>query len=279
MSPRFTTLLGVLALAPVIAGCGDEPHVLECVNDVDHELGRLEDRDYVAHAGGSPHGLDQGPPYTNSREAFEASYQNGFRVYEFDMITLGDSTVVLAHDHHEEHYGLEIDFTEATRQDMEGRQYDGSYELMFAEDLVELMVAYPDIWVIIDSKWDHEIIAQTLVDLAPDDTVRDRLVPHLDSAVHTQALVDIYPFPEQMIALYRWGGNDQAVIQRMRDYGVDNVMMWWDRRWTEETQATLSAAGLNVWVHTPEDGTVIEDFLARGVRVYSGGYISPCIVE
>ena len=277
MGAQIALWWGVFAL--VLVGCSNEPQVFECVNNVDSELRPLEEHDYIAHAGGSPRGLEQDPPYTNSREAFEASYKNGFRVFEFDMITLGDGTVVLAHHDAEEHYDLEIEFTDATRADLEGRRYDGSYELLFAEDLIELMVAYPDIWIIIDSKWDHEIIAQTLVDMAPNDAVRDRLVPHLKSAEHTQALVDIYPFPEQMIALYRWEGNDTAVIQRMSAYGVDNVMMWWDTRWSEQTQEDLSAAGLNVWVHTPTEDSVIESFLAKGVRVYSNGYISPCIVE
>ena len=271
---RSALLLGGFAVVTV--GCSD---VRECVNDVGNELQPLEDHRFVAHAGGSPHGLDQVPPYTNSREAFEASYKNGFRVYEFDMITLGDGTVNLAHENHEEHYGLDIKFPAATRADMVGRRYDGRYELMFAEDLIDIMVNHPDIWVIIDSKWDHEAIAQTLVAMAPNDAVRDRLVPHLVSAEHTHNLIEIYPFPEQMIALYRWDGGDYSVIYRMKTYGVDNVMMWWDRRWSEQTQRTLSAAGLKVWVHTPGEGKLIEWLLSRNARVYSDGYISPCIVD
>jgi hypothetical protein len=56
-------------------------------------------------------------------------------------------------------------------------------------------------------------------------------------------------------------------------YDIDNVMMWWDRRWTPRVQALLDEAELNTWVHTPGQQEVIYDFLDRGVRVYSDGYI------
>lgn len=267
----------VLALVPGFAACDSEPAIEFCENSQGSELVPLEDLNYVAHAGGSPYGLNQEPTYTNSREAFDVSYANGFRAFEFDLITLGDGTVVLAHDGHENHYGLGKAFGESTRADLEGRRYDGRFEVLFAEDLIDIMASHPDIWVILDSKWDHEYIAQTLVDFAPDDSVRDRMVPHLASDEHVEALKEIYPFPEMMIAVYRWGGSDLGIAARKERHDVDNVMMWWDSRWSEESQEIFEAAGLHVWVHTPHEGEVIQSFLDRGIRVYSGGLIAPCL--
>ncbi len=268
---------GALVVACLCLGaCASEPEPVLCENSASTELLPFDSHRFVAHAGGSPYGLDQEPAYTNSREAFEVSYANGFRVFEFDMITLGDKTVTLAHDGHEPHYGLKIPFKEATREQVQGLRYDGKFELLFAEDLIELMVSHPDIYIITDTKWDHSLIAQTLVDMAPDDGVRDRLVPHLASDEHVLELRDIYPFPEEMIAVYRWAGSDVSIAARRDLYDVDNVMMWWDTRWSEETQATLSAAGLKVWVHTPHEPDLVESFLRKDIRVYSGGYISPC---
>lgn len=265
----------------VATACGtSEPPIEYCENTAaTTELIPLEELDYVAHAGGSPYGLNQDPAYTNSREAFDVSYQNGFRAFEFDLITLGDGTVVLAHDGHEDHYGLNKAFRDATRADVEGAHYDGLFEVLFAEDLIDMMVSHPDVWIILDSKWDHEYIAQTLVDLAPSDEVRDRLVPHLASDEHVDALREIYDFPEKMIAVYRWGGGNLDVAGRKERHDVDNVMMWWDSRWSEEAQEVFEAAGLNVWVHTPYEGEVIKSFLDRGIRVYSGGRIAPCLED
>ena len=73
--------------------------------------------------------------------------------------------------------------------------------------------------------------------------------------------------------------SDDELLARMARYGVDNVMMWgeWKRmRWSEETQARLEQAGYHVWVHTPRNPEDINAFRARGVGVYSNGYIEAC---
>lgn len=238
------------------------------------ELRPIDELGFVAHAGGSPGGLLQTEHYSNTREAFEVSYLNGFRTYELDFVTLADGTVVAAHDYHEERYGLDIMFTEATREDLEGALWQDRYPLLFAEDVIDLLVEYPDVWLIIDSKWDHTLVAQTLVDLAPDASVADRLVPHLASAEHTAELEEVYPFPERMIAGYRWRTSDDGYLGAMAQYGIDNIMLWWDRRWTTELQARMDEAGYHVWVHTPEEAEVIEDFRSDGIGVYSNGYIT-----
>ena len=49
---------------------------------------------FIAHAGGSIDGLK----YTNSLEALENSYKNGFRLFELDIIETSDNKWVAAHD-------------------------------------------------------------------------------------------------------------------------------------------------------------------------------------
>ena len=233
----------------------------------------LQDLRYVAHAGGSPQGLEPYEVYTNSREAFEISYRNGFRAFEFDFVRLGDGTVIAAHDAYEPRYGLDMAFADATRGDVEGRKLDGRYPLLFASDIIELMADYPDVWVIIDSKWEHAEVARTFVNLTSDESILDRLVPHLASSEHVAELEALYPFPQRMVALYRWPLGDEAIVETMQARGLDSVMMWWNQRWTPRAQRLLDDADIHVWVHTPAQIAVIDDFLSRGVRVYTDGYI------
>ena len=248
-----------------------EPVVEECQRSGD--LQPLESLSFVAHAGGSPQGLEPFEIYTNSRAAFDVSYLNGFRVFEFDLLRLADGTVVAAHDGYEATYGLDRAFGDATRSDVEGLAFQGRYPLLFAADIVELMEEHPDVWVILDSKWEHTEIARTFVELTDDSSVLDRMVPHLAGPEHVAELAQLYPFPEQMVAIYRWPLADEAMVETMLLYDIDNVMMWWDRRWTPRVQALLDEAELNTWVHTPAQAEVIDDFLDRGVRVYSDGFI------
>jgi len=49
---------------------------------------------FIAHAGGSIDGLK----YTNSLEALENSYKDGFRLFELDIIETSDNKFVAAHD-------------------------------------------------------------------------------------------------------------------------------------------------------------------------------------
>ena len=271
-------LAGVLAVLVGLGGCQGEPGrnraLCPVPPEVSAELRPLEESGFVAHAGGSPYGLQQLEHYTNSREAFEISYENGFRVFEFDFVVLADGAVLVAHDYHEAEYGLSLSFHDAIRADVEGALWRGKYQVMFAEDIIDLMVAYPTIWIILDSKWGHVEVAKAMVELAPDTGVLDRIVPHLASDEHAAAIPDIYPFPEQMVAGYRWRGSDDEFLSRMERYGVDNIMLWWDTRWSEGLQDRLDQAGHRVWVHSPTDAAVIEDFRARGVGVYSNGYIT-----
>jgi glycerophosphoryl diester phosphodiesterase len=236
-----------------------------------------DDMKFVAHAFGSPSGLLQGEHYSESREAFDASYFNGYRAYEIDLLMLGDGTVAAVHDGYESTYGVGRPFREITRADLEGKKWDGKYEVLFAEDIIQIMVDHPDIWLILDTKCCHTDITKIFVDLAPDDSVRDRFVPHVTSDVHAAALPAIYPFPEQLYARYQWRNTDADVKLKMDMYGIDNVMMWWDpdhKEWSEEIQATMESAGYHVWVHTPEDPAQIEAYVARGIGTYTNGYIT-----
>lgn len=238
-----------------------------------------EDMRFVAHSFGSPSGLAQDEHYTGSREAFVASYHNGFRAYEIDVIMLADGSVAAVHDASEKKYGLNKPFRESTRADLAGRKWNGKYEVLFAEDVVQLVADYPDIWMILDAKICCEAeIAQVFVDLAPDDSVRDRIVPHLTGDAHAAALPSIYPFPEKLYARYQWPGTDTDVMRRMRMYDTDNVMMWFDEihhEWSESFYAQLQTAGFHAWVHTPPEPSEIEAWEARGIGVYTNGYI-PC---
>lgn len=282
---RFDASIVITAAALAAACVEADPNPVppEAFCEVPSEPGALaplESHRFVAHAGGSPRGLLQEELYTNSREAFEVSYRNGFRVFELDLILLADGEVLVAHDFHEDEYGLrDGTFPSLTRPELEGRRWRGKYELLFGDDLIALMVEHPDVWIVLDTKLDgHVAIAEALVALAPDDGVRDRMVPHLASEEHAAALDAIHRFPERMIAMYRWGGNDAQLVDDMQRLGIDDVMMWWDRRWSEEVQAAVEAIGGHVWVHTPEDPAVLEEFVDRGVGVYSDGWIR-CVTD
>jgi glycerophosphoryl diester phosphodiesterase len=275
--PCSGSLTVAIVAAMALGACGDNelPELCPSASVTHAKPPPFDSVRFVAHAFGSPSGLQQLEHYTESREGFEVSYRNGFRAFEIDLIELADGSVAAVHDQAESEYGIVgKKFTELTRADLEGRRWNGEYPVLFAEDIVKLLVDHPDIWLITDTKCCHEDIARTFVELAPDDSVRDRIVPHVTGYAHAAALPHIYPFPEQMYARYWWGGTDDEVLARLETYDLHDVMMWWDRDWNGDFQARAEAAGIHVWVHTPEDPHVIQDFVASDVGTYTDGYIT-----
>lgn len=102
----------------------------------------------VAHAGGAVNGV----AYTNSREALDAHYALGYRVFELDFEWTSDGQLVLVHDWtktswfagvpaHVFSYG---EFTSAARR-------DGLHSMTF-DDLREWLLAHNDALVVTDTK-------------------------------------------------------------------------------------------------------------------------------
>ncbi len=264
---------------------------------------------YVAHAlGPTPPELDaEGRQfgYSSSRESFDFNYGRGFRVFESDWVRLADGTVLAAHNGTERRYGLPdgVSFRDARRSQLSGHYTVGGgnghqatqFTPLFAQDLVDLLVSHPDVYVILDTKFAHVAIVREFVRLTagrPD--VMDRLVPHVDGPQELDRLRAIYPIRNYVLALYRSQAfnrfDDPEVVRFVRDNRVPAVMMWWNtrnpalsladnmgqqRRFTPSFAAQLEAAGAVVYVHSLSNATVIAQFASQGIGVYSNGPFPP----
>jgi hypothetical protein len=225
---------------------------------------------------GSPPG---GPAYTNSRAAFDESYKNGFRAFEVDLVRLKDGNVILAHDRHESLYGLATGtrFSEVTTAQMRGRKYRGRWPVMFGQDLISLTAARPDVSFVLDAKGDvssQVAVARWFARRTPA-TVRTRMFPHVHTDGHVLALKRL-GFGGSILALYTW---KKDALPRAPDVvrrnGLDTVMLP-DEKYSEELRVALIAAGARwIFVHSFADPERIMNWRARGVGVYSDGWIGP----
>jgi glycerophosphoryl diester phosphodiesterase len=102
----------------------------------------------IAHAGGAMNGIG----YTNSREALDAHYAAGYRVFELDFDWTSDGYLVLVHDWAKTswfagvpaHVFSYAEYTRATRR-------DGLHSMTFG-DLRAWLVAHRDALVVTDTK-------------------------------------------------------------------------------------------------------------------------------
>lgn len=236
-----------------------------------------QQRGFVAHALGSP---PDGPPYTNSREAFVESYRKGFRAFEVDMVRLADGAVVLAHDLRAGHYGIPdgTDIAALTSDEMRTRRFDGRWDVRFADDLIDLLTRYTNTVAILDTKGstDEQIaIAQGFAKDAPRDVLA-RTYPHVHDQGQLDELRELDVFGGFVLSLYLWDRDelDDAPAFARRN-GLDTVIVR-PPVYTDELRDALRAAGVRwIFVHSFATAAEIRPWRARGLGVYSDDWIEP----
>jgi glycerophosphoryl diester phosphodiesterase len=240
----------------------------------------------VAHAMG---GID-GYVYTNSLEAFQASYAKGFRVFEADFLELRDGTIFVAHDGMEAHYGLDVPFGKATLDDLQGHFVYGRYTPLTGMDALALLRTYRDVYLILDTKYDEVDIVRRMLLAEPDPQVARRLLPHIADQAELDAIRRYYPLQHYVLALYRtqWAGryDDPEALAFVKRNGAPAVMMWYrerdpaktlvqnseeGRRYTAQFAAALRDAGAVVYVHSLHDEAAMKPYADSGIGVYSDG--------
>jgi glycerophosphoryl diester phosphodiesterase len=245
---------------------------------------------FVAHALGA---IDN-RGYTNSLEAFQRNYGRGFKVFEVDLVRLADGTALAAHNGLEANYGLNKSFHDATWADLAGKKYLGQYTIMRSQNLVGLLRSHPDVHFILDSKWERLEIYKTFLAQAPERSVRERIIPHIEDRAELDSFRTAYPLQNFMLALYHTQAQNRYEDPIAGDfttrYRAPAVMMWWkdrnmsislaangreSRRYRPSFASALKGAGANVYVHSIGDGDVIQSFWDRNIGVYSDDPFPP----
>lgn len=229
---------------------------------------------YVAHALGAADGVI----YTNSLQAFLTSYRQGFRLFEVDLVLLGDGSVLAAHNNLERYYNLDKPFSEARAGEV-SRKFKGRFTVLFERDLLRLFAEYPDTYLIADTKGDAveddlRIISRLVeVGLRFHPEVLERVIPHVSGQSHLDQLREIYPFNDFMLALYRARMKNARVLDFLRKNEVRAVMMRWNRRYSRRFDSQLRQAGVVTFVHSLSKNQLEHLLRFRELRVgvYSNG--------
>lgn len=83
-----------ILLISTLVSCDKSQYATSAVIPLDVSIYSADYSRFIAHAGGK---ID-GRVYTNSLEALDNSYSNGFRLFELDIIQTSDGVFVAAHD-------------------------------------------------------------------------------------------------------------------------------------------------------------------------------------
>ncbi|WP_225047895.1 glycerophosphodiester phosphodiesterase family protein [Lacticaseibacillus kribbianus] len=226
----------------------------------------------IAHAGG---GID-GHPYTNSAEAFAASYAAGCRLFEFDVSPTSDGRLVARHGW-DESLGQKLpdgDWPPAGEPlpyaAFMAAPYEGQYQPLDLAGVLALMRRHRDIQVILDGKV-----------TAPEDTVAlyDLLEPQLQRAPkHVRRRLIAQMFYQDDLAVLRAHGFDQILYvvgrepytaESLSDYCADNgipAVSLSIYRTKAPVVAALVARGITAFTYTVDDPEDLARYQALGVR-------------
>ena len=152
---RIGLSLAVLASSWLQGGCDAiEVHAVpgepfSCENEAWNEA-RINPRRYIAHAGGQ---ID-GRRYTNSREALDLAYENGLRLFEFDLIKTSDGRLVAAHDWDWWRNATGSTATEPTHREFKELLLFEAYQTLDLHDLDRWFAEHADSYLVTDKVTD-----------------------------------------------------------------------------------------------------------------------------
>lgn len=214
---------------------------------------------------------------TNSKEAFINAWENGFRVVEGDFTYTSDGVLVLRHDFEQDGSYARLDIPTTGDAVMDEKTFMDS-PIIFeqtplrAVDLLYLMVEYPDMYLVTDTKDTDKATVQRqfrdIVDAAKNighPEVLERIIPQLYNKGMIDWIREIHPFENWIFTLYLYNNPDyNDIAQYCVTKGIQTVTLHVDRA-TKENVEKLKAKGLKVYAHTTNRYLTMKNLLEVGV--------------
>lgn len=226
---------------------------------------------------GHSFGAVNGDTYTGSWEAFEENYALGRRVMEADMLLTSDDKLVLKHEWDSP---VQEGISEENIPDEEtflNTKLDGKYTPMSFEQLCGLMVEYPDLWVVTDTKYTQEdmiikqfdVMVDTIKNTEGHAEILDRLIIQVYNEQMYELLNERYDFKTYLFTMYKrfYTDDTEGIFREMCRYCVNNgieVMAIKQRRYSEEIQKIADTYGIKLYVHTVNDPELADKFIDIG---------------
>ena len=212
----------------------------------------------ISHAAGSIYGYRN----TNSMEALEESYENGFRLIEIDFDWTIDNKVVAIHDWtdtlrrlfmiEDRILSLEEFKTLDTFQDL---------TLMDLDDLVSWLKVKKDAYIITDVKNKNIEFLELIVKEYSD--IQDQMIPQIYSFEEYDKVEDM-GYDNIILTLYKTEYTDEEIIEFTKDKKLFAITMPIERGYTE-LPMKLNLKDIPVYVHTVNDLYIFEELYENGV--------------
>lgn len=198
----------------------------------------------VAHAGGAVQGMD----YTNSRQAFDASYAAGLRFFEVDIALTSDGRLVLVH-------GWNGTFPKLfggavgpmTLREFMALKMKHGLQQMATTDLYQWLDAHPDAYVITDVKGPNLDVLRAIAKQYS--AYASRFIPQIYYAREFEPARRM-GYRNIIYTLYRSPASDEQVLGFCRQHRLLGVTMRPERAAAGRLAKRLKGLGVFIYVHT-----------------------------
>ena len=240
----------------------------------------------VEHALGAVDG-NQG---LNCLEGFYEHYQAGARVFEADLRLTSDGCVVLRHDWIS---GIQegVDPTHIpTLEEFLSTPIKGEYTPLSFHDLLLLMVQYPDVCIITDTKLlDTEAVTrqfEAMLDEAHKlglTYLFDRIIVQIYSPDHFIVVNGVHHFPHYIYTLYQdYFGQNEDSFRSKAIFCEQNGIMGLTLEssvWKSEYAPIANWRKINVYTHTINDADEARALLETGIKAVYSDELNPADLE
>lgn len=241
----------------------------------------------IAHALGGINGMSN----TNTFEAMQGSYKNGFRLFEVDILPTSDGKLAVTHNYYEflsERYGRPIPAEKTneipTKAEFMSHRVRGMYEPMEFEKLISIMSANKDIYIITDTKVTDPIQAKSQFDeivrvvKEVDPSVLDRIIPQIYNESMYDTVMSSHPFKSMIYTLYSTSTTNSRALEFATSKGIKVVTIP-PERITKEYMDSFNAYGVKVYTHTINNAEEAQRLLDMGVYGFYTDFLSPSQIE
>jgi len=239
------------------------------LQNINNEVGYF----FIAHGLGTVEGVGA----SNTREALENSYANGFKIFEVDLSLTKDGKIVVFHEGREEAIGHKGEVIgEIKEKEFLKQKFLDKYTLLSFDDFLQYVQDHKDMYVVTDVKGNQletfkKIIENPIIKENPE--IMKRIIPQIYEVEELSSLLTLYPFSDIIFTLYRTKlGNLEILDALEANPQITAVTMWWDSRYTDYVKGRIEQLGKRVYVHTVNDQKKIFEFINKGVGVYTDDF-------
>lgn len=243
------------------------------IKELEEKISTLEKNEkahhtLVAHAGGSIYGYK----YTNSLEALEQAYNNGFKLIEMDFQWTSDDKIVCIHDWESMVRRLFM-INSRPLNLYEFKNYNTFQDLTLIDidDIANWLREKDDVYIITDMKGDNIKFLKTVAESYKD--IQNRFIPQIYSIEEYDPVKEM-GYEDIILTLYRTYYTDTQIVNFAKDHDLFAITMAAERA-QNNLPNLLKDIGVLTYAHTINELYEFENLQRNGIHGIYTDYFQP----